>query len=836
MVVCVFFGGVARAGAQVGQLEGEATTSQALPRHPIHMVPFHAPGTQPKKPGALNGTPTCATPQLSYFGGPVVSNAVVVPVFWSSAVNATTQANIGQFYADVTQSVLYDMLSEYQTNVAPVGGVGETRQSIGRGSATAGVVITPLKCAPGGTGCKLTDADIQAEIARQIGLATLPAPVMDSAGNTNTIYMVHFPPNVVVDDGSGSLSCSSGGFCAYHNTGLYQSKPLLYGVLMDTYTGACSAGCGNFSTGLGNQTATASHELAEAVTDSDIGLIAASATAVIYPGAWYDNNNNCGEIGDICDDGAVSTVTVLGRTWGVQDEWSNALKACVVTGLHDQFAVAAPAGATPGTGFNVTVTAKNPGGATTAQSFVGTVRFTSSDAAATLPADFSFVPGDVGTQLFSVTLKTPGTQTIKVTDSLNPTITGQASVVVSGGKQTPTITWATPAAITYGTLLSTTQLNATTPVPGTFAYAPVAGTLLTAGYQTLKTTFTPTDTTTYGIVTKSVVLTVRKATTKVTWATPSSIVWGKALSATQLNATASVPGTLVYTPVLGTVLNVGAQKLSVAFTPTDSANYANSTGAVTLNVVKATPVITWATPASIVYGTLLSGTQLDATASIGGTFAYSPAAGTLLGAGNKLLTTTFTPTDTAHYATKSASVSLAVKQAVPGLTWAAPAAIGYGTALSGTQLNATASVAGTLVYTPLAGTVLGAGNHTLAASFTPTDTVDYTKPKASVVLAVTRNAPAVTVTSWATTVKEGTSGLVTIQVSTAAGGVAPTGTVNLYWNGALAGTTTLNSSGVGTVTAIAPKVAGSLPLYASYAGNVNYLAEKSPTVVTTVGP
>ena len=42
-------------------------------------------------------------------------------------------------------------------------------------------------------------------------------------------------------------------------------------------------------------------------------------------------------------------------------------------------------------------------------------------------------------------------------------------------KATPTITWATPADITYGTALSATQLNATASAPGTFAYTPAPG-------------------------------------------------------------------------------------------------------------------------------------------------------------------------------------------------------------------------------------------------------------------------------------------------------------------------------------------------------------------------
>jgi hypothetical protein len=66
-----------------------------------------------------------------------------------------------------------------------------------------------------------------------------------------------------------------------------------------------------------------------------------------------------------------------------------------------------------------------------------------------------------------------------------------------------------------------------------------------------------------------------------------------------------------------------------------------------------------------------------------------------------------------------------VNQATPTVTWSTPAAITYGTALSGTQLNASSTVAGTFTYSPAAGTVLNAGTQTLAVSFAPTDTTDY---------------------------------------------------------------------------------------------------------------
>ncbi len=133
-------------------------------------------------------------------------------------------------------------------------------------------------------------------------------------------------------------------------------------------------------------------------------------------------------------------------------------------------------------------------------------------------------------------------------------------------KTTPTITWPTPAAITYGTALSSAQLDATASVPGTFAYTPTAGTVPNAGTQTLSVAFTPSDTSKYNTASANVSLTVNKATPTITWAAPAPITQGTALSATQLDATASVPGTFVYTPPASTVLAAGTQTLSVACT------------------------------------------------------------------------------------------------------------------------------------------------------------------------------------------------------------------------------------------------------------------------------
>jgi hypothetical protein len=331
-------------------------------------------------------------------------------------------------------------------------------------------------------------------------------------------------------------------------------------------------------------------------------------------------------------------------------------------------------------------------------------------------------------------------ETIRLTDAPGLVKVGPTQVA-------PTITWANPASITYGTALSATQLNATASVAGTFSYNPVAGTVLPEGSYGLSVTFTPTDTADYTTVTVYVQLMVNQATPTVSWNTPASITYGTALNATQLNATASVAGTFNYNPSTGAVLTAGVHTLNVTFVPTDQADYAQVTSTVQIDVNKATPVITWANPATITYGTPLSTTQLNATTTVAGTFSYNPTAGTVLTEGSYGLAATFTPTDTTDYTTTTVYAQLSVKQATPTVTWSTPAAITYGTALSATQLNATASVAGTFNYNPSAGTVLTVGPHTLSVTFIPTDQSDYTQVTATVPITV--NQVPLTIT-WAT--------------------------------------------------------------------------------------
>ncbi len=165
------------------------------------------------------------------------------------------------------------------------------------------------------------------------------------------------------------------------------------------------------------------------------------------------------------------------------------------------------------------------------------------------------------------------------------------------------------------------------------------------------------------------------------------------------------------------------------------------------------PLISWATPAPIVYGTALGPTQLNASANVPGTFTYSPASGTMLTTGSHTLTATFAPSDSRAYATATASITLVVNRATPAITWPAPPSVPTGSALGPQQLNATARgvdgnpLDGTAVYTPASGTVQPTpGRVSLSLTFTPVDSANYTTATASVTLWV--RAP-VTTTAYA---------------------------------------------------------------------------------------
>ena len=219
---------------------------------------------------------------------------------------------------------------------------------------------------------------------------------------------------------------------------------------------------------------------------------------------------------------------------------------------------------------------------------------------------------------------------------------------------TPQLSWPAPTAVTYGSPVSSQQLDTTSNVPGTFAYNPVSGTFLSSGVHTLSATFTPADATDYvSGDTVTTQFTVNPADLTITAASPT-VVYGQSLPsilpaysglengdagpATPPSCATTATGT----PPVGTYLTtcVGAvdPNYDIVYVTGD------------LSVTQATPNFTWQVPGPISVGTPLDSTQLDATADVAGTFAYSPAAGTSFSdPGQYSLSATFTPSDQLDY-------------------------------------------------------------------------------------------------------------------------------------------------------------------------------------------
>ncbi len=86
-------------------------------------------------------------------------------------------------------------------------------------------------------------------------------------------------------------------------------------------------------------------------------------------------------------------------------------------------------------------------------------------------------------------------------------------------------------------------------------------------------------------------------------------------------------------------------------------------------------------------------------------------------------------------AQSQARLTQVVERAAAPVAWAAPASIGYGTPLDGTQLDASSPVAGRFVYVPEAGAILPAGQQTLTTEFEPADS-NYKATEARVALTV----------------------------------------------------------------------------------------------------
>ena len=805
------------AGAQDQGARSVVLSSGQSAKHPVHIVAKKTGTTKQGPINAASTAPSC-TPNchFDYYGGPVISNPDVVVVYWGSSVSSVVNCGggtdshgncigVSQLLSALSNSTFVDMLQEYNTaGVFPTAGTGTKAgtQTIGRGTLHTG---SPWIITPSITSSSITDAQIQSEIQAQISANKLPAPAADSGGNVNTIYLVYFPPGMTITDGT-SVSCAQ--FCAYHGTFSLNAKDVPYGVMPDL-GGSCAFGCGS-GTQWQNIGYASSHEFAESITDTAVGL----ALNYAPPLAWYDANN--GEIGDPCNQ-HTDTLKFDGVTYTFQQEFSqksynaNASAGCVSPGALT-FTLTAPTSSSAGTAFDVTVKVAN----SDASKYVGTVHFTSSDSAATLPSDYTFTTADAGTHKFvgEVILHTSGSQTITAADAHQPSTAGTASVSVGGAKlgTTTTLTSSINPSTYRQAVTFTAVVTATSGSPtGTVTFKDGTSTLGTG--------------TVSGGVASLAVSTLAVGTHSITGSYGGDTNFNGSSSSllSQVVSQATTSTALTSSPNPSTV------NQQVTFTATVTGSHGGTpTGPITF-LQGTTTVGT----SSLVGGVATFSTTYSTAGSRSLTAAYS-------GDGNYLSSTSAAHTQTVNKIPTTTTLSSSLNPSTFGnaVTFTATVSSSAGTPPNGdkvkfmdgaTLLGTVLLAGGTASFTTSA---LTAGTHKIKATYAG-DSV-FSGSSSLVLSQVVKGLPTTSSvsSSSSSSIYGQTITFTATVVSTSDTGI-PTGTVTFKSGTKSLGKVTLSTSGTATLATTALGV-GTDSVTVTYSGSTKYAASTSTAIFQTV--
>jgi hypothetical protein len=230
---------------------------------------------------------------LSFHGGPTITNAKSVAIFWGSAWSSN-----GRSLDDPAALELLGFFSQF-------GGTGEYKVITQYSGIQPASLTNNFWWDPSDPPTNVTDSALVAEVVKYL----------DGHGaDTSTIYSVFLPSTSYSSFGT---SDSCGGphlvFCAYHSNFSYgtPAKDIKYSSLPYPSCGGCQW---TGFTVAQNFEHFACHETREAVTDPD-------------GNAWFDRRGN--EADDKC---AWSPAPFLGTGgYGYQWEWSNAVSGCVQT-------------------------------------------------------------------------------------------------------------------------------------------------------------------------------------------------------------------------------------------------------------------------------------------------------------------------------------------------------------------------------------------------------------------------------------------------------------------------------------------------------------------------
>ena len=246
---------------------------------------------------------------LGYHGGPVLTTANVIPIFWGPSWNSAPTPNMAtSLTAYIQQSPGgYGVTGEYNVITQYYEVINNVRDYIAKSNlGSAGSAIYDNSTPP----TNVTDADVQAEVLK----------VTSNSPRTDTIYEVFLPSASYSSNGSAT-SCGGPNlqYCAYHGSFTSGGLNVKYASMPYPSCGGCQT---TGFTDTQNLEHFISHESREAVTDEN-------------GNAWYDRRGY--EADDKCAwnptpfTDATNGTNSDGSAFAYQYEWSNANSACIKT-------------------------------------------------------------------------------------------------------------------------------------------------------------------------------------------------------------------------------------------------------------------------------------------------------------------------------------------------------------------------------------------------------------------------------------------------------------------------------------------------------------------------
>ena len=396
------------------------------------------------------------------------------------------------------------------------------------------------------------------------------------------------------------------------------------------------------------------------------------------------------------------------------------------------------------------------------------------------PGDFIYDPPigtvlNVGKHELKVTFLS---KTVGKTDCF-----GSTTIEVTVG--TPLLTWDKPFDLIDGVPLTEVQLNCkcSNVREGKFIYNPPIGTRLKKGLKhVLMVTFVPTgvdrDNFTRGTLKQIINVTNQgKKIPRVEFPTPPGPIRFPApiTLETHLKAVCldDLPGKFEYFPAPDSILDVGENFLAVDFTPSDKLNWNRTRRSAWITVLPATPQLIWKSPPFMSYKEPLGADHYDVKAVLsaiktnGGTtddpvfgrFYYDPPIGTILDAGEHILTCRFEPFGK-NYIPIEKKNNVMVSRCYPQLEWLPPKETSIPTYPYEVKqkLHLTAKcvyplkerrlgeveakpIDGKFEYSHKEGDILSAGETTLTVLFLPFDSINMYSATASIKLCVAKKTP-----------------------------------------------------------------------------------------------